>query len=112
MSKALTVQDNNVVMIHYTLTDSDGDVIDSSEGQEPMAYLHGANNIVPGLERQLEGKAAGDQVTAVVPPAEGYGGPLCGPPGPGEGGPAAAGLLALPCLGLRLGALHGVPRRR
>lgn len=62
-----------VVFFHYTLTDADGEVIDSSEGMEPMPYLHGAENIVPGLERQMEGRLVGDRFTAVVPPEEGYG---------------------------------------
>jgi len=62
-----------VALIHYTLTDSDGKEIDSSRGGEPMPYLHGSGNIVPGLEAQLEGKAAGDKVKAVVAPEDGYG---------------------------------------
>jgi FKBP-type peptidyl-prolyl cis-trans isomerase SlyD len=62
-----------VVSIKYTLRDDDGDVIDASEDGDPLEYLHGADNIVPGLERQLLGKVTGDKLTAVVPPAEGYG---------------------------------------
>jgi FKBP-type peptidyl-prolyl cis-trans isomerase SlyD len=62
-----------VVSIHYTLTGDDGRVIDSSEGREPLAYLHGAKNIVPGLERALEGKEAGEDIAVTVPPEEGYG---------------------------------------
>ena len=64
---------NKVVSIHYTLRDSDGEVVDSSEGKEALAYLHGAHNIVPGLEKQLEGKSAGDKLKTEVPPEEGYG---------------------------------------
>ncbi len=64
---------NKVVSIHYTLTNDDGDVLDSSAGGEPLAYLHGAGNIVPGLEKQIEGKFVGDKFDAVVAPAEGYG---------------------------------------
>ncbi len=67
------VADKKVVLFHYTLTDSDGDVIDSSSGGEPMPYLHGAGNIVPGLERQLAGLSVGAKLDAVVPPEEGYG---------------------------------------
>ncbi len=67
------IADGTVVTIHYTLASPDGDVIDSSDGVEPMDYLHGAENIVPGLEKQLTGKAVGDSIEAVVPPAEGYG---------------------------------------
>ncbi|HSG69159.1 MAG TPA: peptidylprolyl isomerase [Planctomycetaceae bacterium] len=62
-----------VVSIHYTLTGEDGRVIDSSEGRDPLAYLHGAKNIVPGLERALEGKAPGEDIAVTVPPEEGYG---------------------------------------
>lgn len=67
------IADDKVVSIHYTLRDDDGDEIDSSVGDEPLTYLHGASNIVPGLERQLAGKQVGDMVKAVVPPEEGYG---------------------------------------
>lgn len=70
-----TVAPGKVVSLHYTLRDPDGDVIDSSDGGEPLAYLHGAGNIVPGLERQLAGKKIGDKLAAVVPPEEGYGVP-------------------------------------
>lgn len=62
-----------VVSIHYTLTGDDGAVIDSSEGREPLTYLHGAKNIVPGLERALEGKTPGEDIAVTVPPEEGYG---------------------------------------
>ena len=66
------IGDGMVVSIHYSLKDDDGDLIDSSEG-EPLSYLHGAGNIVPGLERQLAGKVVGDKLHAVVAPADGYG---------------------------------------
>lgn len=68
-----SIADGKVVEFHYTLTDGDGNVIDSSSGRDPLAYLHGASNIVPGLERQMADKAVGDKFMAVVPPAEGYG---------------------------------------
>ena len=71
MSETITA--GTVVQMHYTLTSPEGEVIDSSEGREPLAYLHGAHNIVPGLERQLEGKAVGDHIDAIVTPEEGYG---------------------------------------
>jgi len=61
------------VSIHYTLKDDKGEELDSSEGAEPLVYLHGEGNIVPGLEKALEGKQPGDEVTATVTPAEGYG---------------------------------------
>ncbi|MFO0697028.1 MAG: peptidylprolyl isomerase [Polyangiales bacterium] len=67
------VADGKVVSLQYTLTDEEGEVIDQSDPGDPLLYLHGAGNIVPGLERQLEGKSVGTSLKAVVPPAEGYG---------------------------------------
>jgi FKBP-type peptidyl-prolyl cis-trans isomerase SlyD len=61
------------VSIHYTLKDDKDEVIDTSDGSEPLIYLHGEGNIVPGLEKALEGKQPGDEVKATVTPAEGYG---------------------------------------
>ena len=52
----MQITTNAVVSIHYTLTDTSGKIIDSSEGREPLAYLHGRGNIIPGLEKELEGK--------------------------------------------------------
>ena len=46
----LMIGQNSVVSMHYTLKNGDGDVMDSSEGKSPMVYLHGANNLIPGLE--------------------------------------------------------------
>lgn len=62
-----------VASIEYTLTDDAGNVIDSSVGGEPLAYLHGAGNIIPGLEDALEGKKAGDTFKVNIAPADGYG---------------------------------------
>ena len=62
-----------VITIDYTLTAEDGEVLDSSEQDGPLTYLHGAGYIVPGLEAALEGKSAGDALKVVVPPADGYG---------------------------------------
>lgn len=70
---SLLIGDNLVVSMHYKLTDEGGIVIDSSEGAEPLAYLHGAGNIIPGLEKALVGKVAGDSMTVTVQPEEGYG---------------------------------------
>ena len=61
------------VSIHYTLKDDKDEVIDTSDGSEPLIYLHGEGNIVPGLEKALEGKQPGDEIKATVTPAEGYG---------------------------------------
>jgi FKBP-type peptidyl-prolyl cis-trans isomerase SlyD len=69
----MEITDGRVATIHYTLTDDDGQVIDKSPQQKPLSYLHGAGNIVPGLEKALSGKQAGDSVKAEVPPEQGYG---------------------------------------
>jgi FKBP-type peptidyl-prolyl cis-trans isomerase SlyD len=69
----VVVSQDKVVFIHYTLTDDAGQVIDSSAGGEPLAYLHGQGNIVAGLEKALDGRAAGDRVQVRVVAAEGYG---------------------------------------
>ncbi len=71
MSEA--VAHGKVVVIHYTLRNDAGDVLDSSEGMEPLPYLHGGGNIVPGLERQMEGHVVGDEFECEVQPSEGYG---------------------------------------
>lgn len=68
-----TIADNKVVGIHYTLTNEAGAVVDSSAGSEPMLYLHGHDNIVPGLERKLAGRNVGEKLKVVVQPADGYG---------------------------------------
>lgn len=67
-----TIQKDQVVSFHYTLTDEQGNVIDKSEGQ-PLVYLHGHHNIIPGLENALVGKTVGDKLNVNVAPADGYG---------------------------------------
>ena len=62
-----------VASFHYTLTDEQGNELETSRGGEPTAYLHGANNIIPGLERALAGHAAGDELEVEVQPQDGYG---------------------------------------
>ena len=69
----MTVTNNVVVSIHYTVRDEDGVQLDSSVGREPLTYLHGAHNIIPGLELALEGKAIGDQLQVNIVPEEAYG---------------------------------------
>ena len=69
----MTIKRQSVVAIHYTLTDAAGVEIDSSRGQNPLTYLHGGGNIIPGLERALLGKQAGDKLEVEVAPADGYG---------------------------------------
>ena len=70
----MTITERKVVSIHYKVADAaNAEVIDSSEGGDPMIYLHGAQNIIPGLEQALEGKAVGDELEVTVEPAEAYG---------------------------------------
>jgi FKBP-type peptidyl-prolyl cis-trans isomerase SlyD len=69
----MPVEKNKVVSIDYTLTNPQGQVIDTSKGREPLSYLHGVGQIVPGLENALEGKNEGDAVQAVIPPEQAYG---------------------------------------
>ena len=69
----MTVGKDAVVSISYTLKDDSGEILDSSEGQDDLAYLHGHDNIVAGLEEALEGKSVGDSVTTSVSPEKGYG---------------------------------------
>jgi FKBP-type peptidyl-prolyl cis-trans isomerase SlyD len=69
----LSLADGMIGIIHYTLHKGDGEIVDSSAGRQPMPYLHGAKNIVPGLEKALEGKVKGDKIQAVIAPADGYG---------------------------------------
>jgi FKBP-type peptidyl-prolyl cis-trans isomerase SlyD len=70
----MNIEDKKVVSFHYTLTNEAGDTLDTSrERDEPMLYLHGANNIIVGLEKAMEGKAAGDTFQVTVPPEEAYG---------------------------------------
>lgn len=62
-----------VVAIHYTLIDDQGQQLDSSRNQEPLTYLHGVQGLIPGLEKELEGRQAGDTFEATVQPEEAYG---------------------------------------
>ena len=64
---------NSVVSIHYTLKDERGEVLDTSDGRDPLDYLHGAGQIIPGLESELEGRSTGDEFSVVIEPEQGYG---------------------------------------
>ncbi|WP_455210259.1 FKBP-type peptidyl-prolyl cis-trans isomerase [Kaarinaea lacus] len=68
----MQIAKHKVVTLDYTLTDNDGNVLDKSQGGE-FVYLHGASNIIPGLENALDGKQSGDEVKVSVAPDEGYG---------------------------------------
>ena len=71
----MQITDGTVVSMEYALRDDEGSVIDQSQPGQPLAYLHGHKNIIPGLESALQGKSAGDQVEVRVSPEEGYGEP-------------------------------------
>ncbi|WP_425146883.1 FKBP-type peptidyl-prolyl cis-trans isomerase [Deinococcus sp.] len=68
----MNISQDKVVEIDYVLK-VDGEVVDRSEENDPLTYLHGHNNIIPGLEKALEGHAAGDHLNVTVSPEEGYG---------------------------------------
>jgi FKBP-type peptidyl-prolyl cis-trans isomerase SlyD len=72
MSEELKVKDGHVVSMEYTLK-VDGEVADTSEGREPLKFVQGAGNIIPGLEREMTGMAVGDSKDVVVAAADAYG---------------------------------------
>lgn len=69
----MQITKNTVASIHYTLRDNEGNVIDTSSGRDPLNYLHGAGNLIAGMEEGLEGKSKGDKFQLKIEPAKGYG---------------------------------------
>ena len=69
----MKVGKDKVVLMHYTLKNDAGDVIDSSDGADPLPFLQGHGNIIPGLESALEGSKVGDKLDVSIKPEEGYG---------------------------------------
>jgi len=69
----MNIDNNCVVALHYTLTNDQGEQLDSSAGHDPLEYLHGGAGIIPGLENELNGKEAGDKFVAVIKPEDAYG---------------------------------------
>ena len=69
----MQIAKHKVVLLEYTLTNETGEVMDTSEGGEPLAYIQGIGNLISGLEEELEGKSAGDELNVTVPPEKGYG---------------------------------------
>lgn len=69
----MQIEDKNVVTFHYILSNSQGEQIESSRDREPMVYLHGAGNIIRGLEKAMAGKEVGERFEVTVQPAEAYG---------------------------------------
>jgi FKBP-type peptidyl-prolyl cis-trans isomerase SlyD len=71
----MQIAKNKVAIIEYTLKNDEGEVLDTSEGDAPMAYIQGIGNLIPGLEDALEGKVVDDEVQVSIPPEKGYGVP-------------------------------------
>lgn len=69
----MKIEKNRVVQIHYTLKDDQGEILDSSIDHDPLPYIHGVGALIPGLEKELLGKVAGDKFTTIISPADGYG---------------------------------------
>ena len=69
----MQITKHKVAGIHYTLKDNEGNVLDSSEGRDPLYYIQGIGNLIPGMEEGLEGKGSGDKLNIRVAPAKGYG---------------------------------------
>jgi FKBP-type peptidyl-prolyl cis-trans isomerase SlyD len=69
----MQISKNSVVSINYTLKDENGEVLDTSDGRDPLDYIHGTGQIIPGLEGELEGRATGDDFSVVIEPDQGYG---------------------------------------
>lgn len=69
----MKIEKDKVVFIDYTLKNRSGDVLDSSIGQEPLPYVHGAGDIIVGLEKALEGKQKGEKINVTVLAKDGYG---------------------------------------
>ncbi|WP_320822500.1 peptidylprolyl isomerase [Reinekea sp.] len=67
------IAENKIVTLQYNVKDSDGTLIDSSEANDPLVYMHGAHNIITGLESALLGKASGDSFDVVIEPLDAYG---------------------------------------
>jgi FKBP-type peptidyl-prolyl cis-trans isomerase SlyD len=70
---ALPIADQSVVSVHFTLFNQSGETLDTTIGNDPIVYLHGSGQFIPGLERALEGRFAGDKFVATVPPEDGFG---------------------------------------
>ncbi|TQV82888.1 FKBP-type peptidyl-prolyl cis-trans isomerase [Aliikangiella coralliicola] len=69
----MKIENDKVVQFNYKLSDANDKVLEESGEKVPMAYLHGHKNLLPALEREMEGKQAGDQFSAILEPSEAYG---------------------------------------
>lgn len=69
----MKIEENSVVSFHYKLTDDAGEVLDTSEGKDPLTYLHGAGAIIPGLEQAMDGRQSGEEFEISIEPDNAYG---------------------------------------
>jgi FKBP-type peptidyl-prolyl cis-trans isomerase SlyD len=69
----MIVEKDKAVSFHYTLKNAEGEQMETSREKDPMSYLHGANNIIAGLEKAMEGHAVNDEFSVTVEPEEAYG---------------------------------------
>lgn len=69
----MQITKDTVVQFHYRLTNEKGDLIESSEGNAPTAYLHGHRNVITGIEAAMEGKQAGETFSTTITPENAYG---------------------------------------
>jgi FKBP-type peptidyl-prolyl cis-trans isomerase SlyD len=69
----MQITKHKVASIHYTLTDNEGKILDSSSGREPLTYIQGIGNLIPGMEEGLEGKTKGEKLSLKISPEKGYG---------------------------------------
>jgi len=69
----MQIAKETVVSLNYTLKNSEGELLDTSEGRAPLVYLHGVGGLIPGLEKELDGKVKGDKIVAIIAPEDAYG---------------------------------------
>jgi FKBP-type peptidyl-prolyl cis-trans isomerase SlyD len=69
----MQIEKNKVVSIHYTLRNNEGQILDSSDGGQPLTYIQGIGNLIPGMEEGLEGRSVGEKLNIKVSPEKGYG---------------------------------------
>jgi FKBP-type peptidyl-prolyl cis-trans isomerase SlyD len=69
----MRIRDESVVTVSYALATTEGDFYDEADPRDPLVYVHGHHAIVPGLEHVLAGRAPGESLMVVIPPACGHG---------------------------------------
>ena len=104
-----TIAAGRVVSLEFTLSDGEGKQLDSSKGSGPLEYLHGAENILPGLEKHLTGKKVGDAFKAVLPPGEAFGEPEGPGPQPVPRSDFPPDVVLEPGIGIEIDGPDGEP---